>query len=73
MGYAKQGQNTKGIHIRQYSRAFVFEENGARNVFVSIDIGMMGQLVKMKVNLCEKLRRFTATEILRQIKLISQF
>ena len=50
MGYAKQGQNTKGIHIRQYSRAFVFEENGARNVFVSIDCGMMGQLVKMKVN-----------------------
>ena len=37
MGYAKQGQNTKGIHIRQYSRAFVFEESGSRNVFVSID------------------------------------
>ena len=49
MGYAKQGQNTKGIHIRQYSRAFIFEESGSRNVFVSIDCGMMSQLVKMKV------------------------
>ena len=49
MGYAKQGQNTKGIHIRQYSRAFVFEESGLRNVFVSVDCGMMSQLVKMKV------------------------
>ena len=63
MGYAKQGQNTKGIHIRQYSRAFVFEENGARNVFVSIDCGMMGQLVKMKVNLLTvwKNENFTLT------------
>ena len=50
MGYAKQGQNTKGIHIRQFSRAFVFEESGSRNVFVSADLGMMSQLVKMKVN-----------------------
>ena len=52
MGYAKQGQNTAGIHIRQYSRAYIFEDNqGYRNVFVSVDAGMMGQLVKMKVNL----------------------
>ena len=50
MGYAKQGQNTKGIHIRQYSRAYVFEQDGHRNVFVSVDAGMMGQLVKLKVN-----------------------
>ena len=49
MGYAKQGQNTKGIHIRQYSRAFVFEQDGHRNAFVSVDIGMMGQLIKMEV------------------------
>ena len=49
MGYAKSGQNTKGIHIRQYSRAFVFEQNGQLNVFVSADCGMMGQLVKLKV------------------------
>ena len=49
MGYVKQGQNTKGIHIRQYSRAFIFEQNGTRNVFVSADCAMMGQLVKKRV------------------------
>ena len=49
MGYAKQGQKTKGIHIRQFSRAFVFEQGGERNVYVSADCGMMGQLVKTKV------------------------
>ena len=50
MGYAKQGQNTAGIHIRQYARAYVFEDTqGYRNAFVSVDAGMMGQLVKMKV------------------------
>ena len=27
MGYAKQGQNTKGIHLRLYSRAFIIEVN----------------------------------------------
>lgn len=50
MGYAKQGQNTKGIHTRQYSRAFIIEdEDKSRVVFVSIDCAMMGQLVKMFV------------------------
>jgi len=51
MGYAKQGQNTAGIHIRQYARAFVIEEaeDGTRVVFVSVDTGMMGQLVKKDV------------------------
>jgi len=48
MGYAKQGQNTAGIHIRLYSRAYIVEdpETGVRVVFVSADAGMMGQLVK---------------------------
>ena len=51
MGYAKSGQNTAGIHIRQYARAYVFEDTqGYRNVFVSVDAGMIGQLVKKKVN-----------------------
>ena len=51
MGYAKSGQNTAGIHTRQYARAYVFEDTqGYRNVFVSVDAGMIGQLVKKKVN-----------------------
>ena len=49
MGYGKSSQKTKGIHTRLYSRAFIFEESGYRNVFVSVDCAMMGQLVKKKV------------------------
>ena len=49
MGFAKSSQTTKGIHIRQYSRAFIFEQNDNRNVFVSVDCAMMSQLVKKQV------------------------
>jgi len=51
MGYAKQGQNTGGIHTRIYSRAFLIEdqETSTRVVFVSVDCAMMGQLVKKYV------------------------
>ena len=51
MGYAKQGQNTKGIHLRLYSRAYIIESpsDGTRVVYVSSDSGMMGQLVKLGV------------------------
>jgi len=51
MGYAKQGQNTKGIHTRLFSRAFIIEDvdSGTRVVFVSVDEAMMGQLVKLEV------------------------
>jgi len=51
MGYAKQGQNTNGIHLRLFSRAFIVEDvdSGTRVVFVSVDSGMMGQLVKKGV------------------------
>ena len=52
MGFAKSSQTTKGIHIRQYSRAFVFEQNHNRNVFVSADCAMMSQLVKKQVGIC---------------------
>ena len=49
MGYAKAGQNTGGIHIRLFSRAFIFEHGGKRSVFVSIDSGMMDPMIKIKV------------------------
>ena len=49
MGYAKAGQNTGGIHIRLFSRAFIFEHSGKRSVFVSIDSGMMDPMIKIKV------------------------
>ena len=51
MGYGKSSQKTQGIHIRQHSRAFAFQDDqGKNNVFVSVDSGMMGQLVKKKVD-----------------------
>jgi len=51
MGYAKQGQNTRGIHTRNFARAFIVEdvETETRVVFVSCDTAMMGQLVKLGV------------------------
>ena len=49
MGYAKAGQNTGGIHMRLYARAFIFDDGSSRNVFVSVDAGMMGAMVKIKV------------------------
>merc|ERR1711962_1131954 len=51
MGYAKQGQNTRGTHTRNFARAFIVEdvETDTRVVFVSCDTAMMGQLVKLGV------------------------
>jgi len=51
MGYAKSGQNTKGIHLRQYSRAYVIadKEDKTRVVFVSVDACMISHLVKAQV------------------------
>lgn len=50
MGYAEFSQRGHGIHLRQYSRAFVFEDDlGERIVFVSADAGMMGHAVKRDV------------------------
>lgn len=49
MGYATLSQRGYGIHLRQYSRAFIFEKDGKRAVFVSVDAGMMGHAVKRDV------------------------
>jgi len=50
MGYAKEGQNTKGIHMRLYSRAFIFDDGWKRTAFVSVDCGMIDQLLKIEVS-----------------------
>ena len=49
MGYAKEGQSTKGIHMRLFSRAFIFDDGSRKNVFVSVDCGMIDQLIKIEV------------------------
>lgn len=51
MGFAKAGQNTAGIHTRLFSRAYIFDDGTKRGVFVSVDMGMMGQLLKLEVSL----------------------
>ncbi|XP_036592351.1 neutral ceramidase [Trichosurus vulpecula] len=58
MGYAKAGQTASGILTRLYSRAFVLAEPDAskRVVFVSIDIGMVSQRIRLEV-----LRRLQST------------
>lgn len=50
MGYANLKQVGRGIHLRQFSRAFVVEDDNKKRVaFVSVDAGMMGYGVKREV------------------------
>ncbi|XP_038060087.1 neutral ceramidase-like isoform X2 [Patiria miniata] len=52
MGYANPSQVTGGIHLRQFSRAFIIADINKpdnRAVFVSIDAGMQDQLVTLEV------------------------
>ncbi|XP_044727443.1 neutral ceramidase isoform X2 [Chrysoperla carnea] len=49
MGYARIEQKGQGIHLRQYSRAFIIEDGTDRIVFVSVDACMMGHAVREKV------------------------
>jgi len=49
MGYANPRQRNEGIHFRLFARAFLVDDGDNRLVYVSADMGMMGQLVKMTV------------------------
>ncbi|KAF7485705.1 hypothetical protein GHT09_002625 [Marmota monax] len=52
MGYGKSGQNARGILTRLYSRAFIMAEPTGPNrriVFVSVDIGMISQRLRLEV------------------------
>ncbi|XP_005183819.1 neutral ceramidase [Musca domestica] len=50
MGYANIKQVGRGIHLRQFARAFVVEDNNRnRMAYVSVDAGMMGYGVKREV------------------------
>ncbi|XP_070538885.1 putative neutral ceramidase C [Ptychodera flava] len=52
MGYATPSQTTKGIHQRLFSRAYIVadhDDDSNRFVFVSADIGMGAQIVKLEV------------------------
>lgn len=49
MGYANLVQQGHGVHLRQFARAFVIEEDGKRIAFVSVDAAMMGIGVQREV------------------------
>lgn len=42
-------QKGEGIHLRQFSRAFLFENSGSKLVYVSIDAGMMNTGLRKRV------------------------
>lgn len=50
MGYGKMDQRGEGIHLRQFSRAFVIEDADSRIAFVSIDSAMMGDHIRSDVS-----------------------
>lgn len=56
MGYSQLGQDTAGIHLRPRARAYVFEAEGERVVFVVAENGMIFQSVHRGV-LLELARR----------------
>lgn len=50
MGYANLKQTGRGLHLRQFSRAFVVEDaDNNRVAYASVDAGMMGYGVKREV------------------------
>lgn len=66
MGYAQMHQRGQGIHLRQYSRAFIIEKDGKRVVFVSVDGAMITHPLKRDVskqNLKERTKSIKAIQI----------
>ncbi|KAK1793706.1 hypothetical protein P4O66_001421 [Electrophorus voltai] len=49
MGYANPKQTAAGIHTRLFSRAFIVDDGSRRVVFVSADIGMVSQRLRLEV------------------------
>ncbi|XP_048191371.1 LOW QUALITY PROTEIN: neutral ceramidase-like [Perognathus longimembris pacificus] len=51
MGYGKSGQYARGLLTRLYSRAFIMAEPQGSNriVFVSVELGMMSQRLRLEV------------------------
>ncbi|XP_046709278.1 neutral ceramidase [Silurus meridionalis] len=49
MGYANPDQTAGGIHTRLFSRAFIVDDGNKRVVFVSVDMGMVSQRLRLEV------------------------
>ncbi|XP_021180462.2 neutral ceramidase isoform X1 [Fundulus heteroclitus] len=49
MGYANPQQTAAGIHTRLFSRAFIIDDGSRRVVFVTADVGMISQRLRLEV------------------------
>ncbi|KAM9831258.1 neutral ceramidase [Neosynchiropus ocellatus] len=49
MGYANPNQKAAGIHTRLFSRAFIIDDGNKRVVFVTADVGMISQRLRLEV------------------------
>ncbi|XP_056326144.1 neutral ceramidase [Danio aesculapii] len=49
MGYANTDQTARGLHTRLFSRAFIVDDGNKRVVFVTSDIGMVSQRLRLEV------------------------
>ncbi|XP_065353826.1 neutral ceramidase [Cloeon dipterum] len=49
MGYARLEQKGAGIHLRQFSRAFIFDDGQSRILFLSVDVAMVSYGVRKEV------------------------
>ncbi|XP_034535117.1 neutral ceramidase, partial [Notolabrus celidotus] len=49
MGYANPQQNAAGIHTRLFSRAFIIDDGTKRVLFVTADVGMISQRLRLEV------------------------
>ena len=51
MGYASTSQRGEGIHMRQFSRVFIVQDNaGRRIVYASVDAGMISHAIRRDVS-----------------------
>lgn len=50
MGYAQMQQRGNGLHLRQFSRAFIVDDGTKRVTFVSVDGAMISHPLKRDVS-----------------------
>lgn len=68
MGYANIKQRGQGLHLRQFARAFIVDDDSKRIVFVSVDGAMISHAVKRDV--CTKLFIFLGVHIFNGVQLL---
>ncbi|XP_056627837.1 neutral ceramidase [Triplophysa dalaica] len=49
MGYANTDQTARGLHTRLFSRAFIVDDGSKRVLFVTADVGMVSQRLRLEV------------------------